>query len=177
VATLTQVSSGGGERGGGRRARGVDPHRLTEFIYGTVTGIVALAGVGHETPTPAWWQAAAIVIVGAAALWLAHAYSMFLAQRLTDEYPLKPRDLGQGLRASWPLVGAGILLSLPLLFAGLRLCSMSTALAISRGLGIAVLAVLGWTAAMGVWHRRLLLAALSAGLGLGVVAVELAVHR
>jgi hypothetical protein len=177
VATLTDVSSGGAERGGGRRARGVDTHRLTEFIYGTVTGIVALAGVGHERPTPAWWQAAAIAIVGAGAVWLAHAYSIFLAQRLTDEHALNPRDLGQGLRASWPLVAAGILLSVPLLFAGLRLCSMSTALGISRGLGITVLAVLGWCAAVGAWPRRLLLAVLSAGLGLAVVAVELAVHR
>lgn len=94
--------------------RVIDGHRLSEFVYGTVTGMVAVAGVGgsHETT---WWNAASIIIVGAAAIWLAHSYSIFFGKRVSGGRRLGFRDLTETLRGSWPIVIAGMVLALPML--------------------------------------------------------------
>lgn len=56
----------------------LDGHKLSEFIYGTIIGMVAIVGLGGGDET-SWFEAALIIITGSAAIWLAHAYSMLLA--------------------------------------------------------------------------------------------------
>ena len=94
--------------------RVIDGHRLSEFVYGTVTGMVAVAGVGgtHETT---WWNAASIIIVGAVAIWLAHSYSIIIGKRVSGGQRLGLGDLIDILRGSWPIVTAGTVLALPML--------------------------------------------------------------
>jgi hypothetical protein len=156
-----------------------DGHRLSEFIYGTVTGMVAVVGIdaSHDV---FWLGAALIIVVGAAAIWVAHAYSILLGRRIAEGRRLHAGDLFAALRGSWPIVSAGAILSVPLLFTPLVLWSVNSALWVSSGLGVLILALVGVLAGVvtrETWGRRLILAALSTGLGLGIVAVEFAVHH
>ena len=163
--------------GGARRARLLDGEGVAEFIYGTVTGMVAVGGIqaGHDV---SWRGAASIIVLGALAIWVAHAYSELVAHRITAGRRLGAPDLLSVLGASWPIIFAGVLLAVPLSGAALGLCSVDAALLASNALGIAVLALVGFFAERdGTWPRRVMLAVLSAGLGLAVVAVELVVHH
>lgn len=75
---------------------------------------------------------------------------------------------------------AGLLLSAPLLPASLGVVSVGTATNVSRALGVTVLGLIGFFAertGKPHWGRRLLLAGLSAGLGLAVVGAELLVYH
>jgi hypothetical protein len=159
--------------------RVVDGHRLSEFIYGTVTGMVAVTGIsgGREA---GWWEAAAIVLVGAIAVWLAHAYSVLIAERVATGHRLGARALRDALRGTLPIVSSGALLAIPILPSAAGMYSVTAALTISSTLGVVVLAFIGLLAGSvtrETWPRRLLLAFLSAGLGLVIVAVELAVRH
>jgi hypothetical protein len=157
----------------------VDGHRASEFIYGTVTGMVAVAGIDVGRGA-SWLGAAAIIIVGAAAIWIAHAYSTLLGRRIADGRRLEARDLGEALAGSWPIVVAGMVLAVPLIATALGAWSLDTALWASSFVGVAILALVGILAGVvtrETWLRRVLLAVGSAGLGLIVVAVEVAVHH
>lgn len=161
------------------RSPKLDGHRLSEFIYGTVTGMVAVAGVdaGHGAT---WIGAASIIITGSAAIWIAHAYSRLLGRCIAEGRRAEWRDLWTALRDSWPIVIAGAVLAVPLLPVSVGLWSLETALIGSGVLGVLVLALIGVMAGAvtkETWPRRIWLAVLSAGLGMAVVAVELLAHH
>jgi hypothetical protein len=158
---------------------GVDPHRLTEFIYGAVTAMVAVAGI-DSVDGFTWNEAAATVIAGAVAIWIAHAYAGMMGHRVSSGSRLGPRALANALRSTWPVVAAGIIIALPLAGAGLGLYGIPSALIACHGVGIAILACVGWSAgraSQASWARKSFLIALSCGLGLLVVALERLVHH
>lgn len=172
---MSEDSRGGGAPGAPR----IDGHRLSEFVYGTVTGMVAVAGIsgGDEA---SWSEAALVIVAGAAAIWVAHAYAVLMGKRVAVGHRLDARDLGEALRGSWPIVSAGVILAVPLLPVAAGLWSLDFALGASSLTGVLILALVGILAGVithETWPRRILLAVLSAGLGLAVVAVELAVHH
>jgi hypothetical protein len=155
----------------------IDGHRLSEFIYGTVTGLVTIAGI-NDSHSSNWVNAAAIIIFGAVAIWIAHAYSILVSKRVIAR--ISVREMTETLAGSWPIVIAGGVLALPLLLVALGLISLSFGLQISRLIGITILALVGFLA--GVITREklplcLLLALLSAGLGIAVVAIEFFFHH
>jgi hypothetical protein len=157
----------------------LDGHKLSEFIYGTVTGMVAVAGIGggHKT---SWWEAALVIITRAVAIWVAHAYSILISKRIVSGRRLKAYDLGETLAGSWPIVSAGVLLTILLLPVAVGLWSLDLALRASNFIGVLILVFVGILAGVvtqETWPRRILLVVLSAGLGLAVVAVEFAVHH
>jgi hypothetical protein len=157
----------------------LDGHRLSEFIYGTVTGLVAVVGVGDRDST-SWWSAALIIMAGAVAIWVAHAYSTLISRRVLAGRPLDVHELGETLAASLPIVQAGLLLAIPLLPVAVGLWPLAVALRISSITGILILALIGIMAGALTnesWPRRLLLAACSAGLGLAVVVLEFVLHH
>lgn len=166
-------------KGGAPAASRLDGHRLSEFIYGAVIGLVAVLGVDDRDSTP-WWNAALTIMAGAVAIWVAHAYSMLISKRLLAGRPLNVHELGETLAGSFPIVFAGLLLAIPLLPVAVGLWTLAFALRISSVTGILILAIVGiMTGAITNerWPRRLLLAAFSAGLGLAVVALELLLHH
>ncbi len=60
-----------------RSDSGDDPHDpsvrwLADYVYGTISTLVAIAGLTFEN-TPGALTTAGVVIVGAVAIWLAHA--------------------------------------------------------------------------------------------------------
>ena len=156
----------------------LDAHRLSEFVYGTITGMVAINGI--DPSHSSWAEAAAIIIVGAAAIWIAHAYSILLGQRIGSGRRLAGRDFGYALWGSWPIVMAGVMLAFPTLLAAASIWTLTSALRLSGLLGVVILAFVGIIAGAvtrETWTRRLLLAVLSPGLGLVVLGFELAVHH
>lgn len=159
----------------------IDGVKLSGFIYGTTSGLVALGGAGvHATDFTAWWEAASRVMLGAATVWMAHAYSEVLSHRVVSGRPLEFRELRATLADSWTIVVAGLVLAAPLVVAGLGVASVAVAANVARALGVTVLAVIGFYAEQtGAhrWGRRLLHAGLTAGVGLAVVAAELLVYH
>ena len=107
--------------------RTIDGHRLSEFIYGTVTALVAIAGISTETEA-SWSNAVAIIVIGAAAVWAAHAYSHAISQRIAGGNRLALVDIGEILRGSWPIVVAGFLVATPFLLVALGVFTMAAAL-------------------------------------------------
>lgn len=161
------------------RGRPVDGHRLAEFVYGTVTGLVAIAGIGSH-PEDSWAGTAGIVVAGAIAIWLAHGYSIMLSKRLTLGRRLSSQEIGQVFGGSWPIVIAGVVLAVPILLSGLGLWALDTAVSVSGWLGVVILALIGLLAGSithETWPRRLLIAGVYAGLGLLVVAIEFVAHH
>jgi hypothetical protein len=156
-----------------------DAHRLSEYIYGTVSGLVALAGVDAGSVAQ-WWKAALAVVSGAVAIWLAHAYAVLISRQIVVGGQPSARALGEALESSWPVVTAGLTLAVPLFGVPLGLYGLDRALLVSSGLGIVILALMG-VAAGGAAHasriQRIALIVLSCGLGVLVVAVGLAVHN
>jgi hypothetical protein len=156
----------------------LDAHRLSEFIYGTVTGLVAVAGVDAGSVVE-WWKAALVVVSGAVAIWLAHAYASLISRQIAGGGQPSARALVQALEISWPVVTAGLLIAAPLLGVPLGLFGLDRALLISSGLGVVSLALMGvaaGAAARASRIQRIALTVLSSALGLVVVAVGLAVH-
>jgi hypothetical protein len=157
----------------------LDGHRLAEFIYGAVIGLVAVMGVG-DRDSASWWSAALTIMAGAVAIWVAHAYSMLISKRVLAGRPLNVHEMGETLAGSWPIVLAGMLLTIPLLPVAVGLWPLDLALRASSIVGILILALVGVLAGVLTnesWPRRILLAALSAGLGLAVVAIEFVLHH
>lgn len=163
----------------GHSASRLDPHRLSEFIYGTVTAMVAVAGISPMDGLR-WHGALAAVVGGAMTIWFAHAYSALMGHRVSSGVRLGPRALAEALRSTWPVVTAGGLVASPLLGSGVGLVDLPTALAGCMIVGIAVLASVGWAAGRGpdvAWWRKLVLIALSSGLGVLVIVGKRWVHH
>jgi hypothetical protein len=159
--------------------RVIDAHRLAEFVYGTVTGLVAIAGIGGH-PESGWLGTTVAVVTGATAIWLAHGYSILLSKRVTLGRRLTGGDIAHVFSGSWPIVTAGFVLALPILASGLGLWDLEMGITLSGYVGIGVLALVGLLAgaiANETWSRRLLLAAISGSFGFAVVAIEYVVHH
>lgn len=154
-------------------------HRLSEFIYGTVTGMVAVVGIDSGADASGW-EALLIVVAGAAAIWVAHAYATLMSHRITSGRRAEGRDLVEALRSSWPVVSAGLLLAAPLLGVVFGVYALQTGLGLSSIMGVLILALIGIAAGIvthETWPRRIVLVLLSCGLGLAIVVIELAVHH
>jgi len=159
--------------------REIDGHRLAEFVYGTVTGLVAITGIGSH-PAGGPLEVAGIVVAGAVAIWLAHGYSILLSKRITTARRLTSTEIRDAFAGSWPIVTAGAVLASPILLSALGLWSLEAGVRASGWAGVAVLALVGMAAGAithETWGRRTLLAFLTAGIGVLVVAFEFIVHH
>ena len=157
----------------------LDAHRLSEYIYGTITGLVAVAAIDAGSVVE-WWKAVLVVVSGAVAIWLAHAYAMLVSRQITSGGQPSARAFRQAVESSWPVVTAGLTLAAPMLGVPLGLYGLDRALLISSGLGVLILALMGVAAGVAAHAsriQRIALIVLSCGLGLLVVAVGLAVHN
>jgi hypothetical protein len=154
-------------------------HRAREFIYGTITVLVAIAGieVGGGTDAP---SAAAIILASAVATAVAHSYAGFVGRRLVEGQPLATRDVIAALRADSPVVLAAIPAVAAAIAAKLGFWSLGTALSIGNVCALIALAAIGWLAARasgGTVARSILSTVISTSIGLGIVIVELLAHH
>ena len=72
-------------------------HWLADYVYGTISTLVALAGLTFET-NPGALTTAGAVVVGAVAIWLAHALSRLITSGSWHNMTLKRSDIR---RNSW----------------------------------------------------------------------------
>jgi hypothetical protein len=151
---------------------------LADYVYGTISTLVAIAGLTFEKH-PGELTTAGVVVVGAVAIWLAHGFSQLVIVRPWQRLELRWMDLWEELRASWTIVSAAIPATLIFILAGVGLWTVWTAFALAEIVGVLALAVVGFgTAGRGTglsWKRLSYVGGLVL-VGVFIVLLELLVH-
>jgi hypothetical protein len=148
-----------------------------DYVYGTISTLVALAGLTFETH-PAALTTAGIVVVGAVAIWFAHALSGLITQRSWQHLDVRVADVRRELEGSWPIVSAALPTTLLFLLAGVHVLPIHAAFACSDAVGVLGLAAVG-VATAGTdrpVRRRLVYVGGLVSVGLTIVALESLVH-
>jgi hypothetical protein len=158
---------------------GVHPRQwLADYVYGSISTLVAIAGLTFEThPQPL--TSGAVVVVGAVAIWLAHAVSRLVMTRSWQQLTFSARDLLDQLVGTWSILAAAIPGTAIFGLAAAGLWSVKTAFALAEVVGALSLAVVGFGTAGGrdlPLGRRLFYAAGLTTVGVAIVALELVVH-
>lgn len=151
----------------------------SELLYGTLTVLIALAGVEIAGPSGAS-PAGAIVLVGSIATWLAHAYASVLGRRAVAAHQPTMAEVTHALRHAFPILIAAIPSVLAFAGAALGLWQAQAAATFSNVAGIAVLAGAGWVAGMAAQaplSGKIWSAVLAASFGVVIVAIELVLHH
>jgi hypothetical protein len=152
---------------------------LALYVYGTISTLVAIAGLTFET-NPGALTAAGVVVVGAVAIWLAHTLSRLVVLRSWQQLELHWADVRRELRGSWSILTAAIPATLIFILAGLGLWKVKwTAFTLAEIVGVLALAVVGWGTAGGRGRplgRRLLYVGGLVLVGVLIVLLELLVH-
>jgi len=170
----TGPASSGPEPGGHPAA----VHWLADYVYGTIATLVAIAGLTFET-NPGELSTAGVVIVGAVAIWFAHALSRLVSIRSTGHRELGVADVVAELRGSWSIVTASIPATVVFILAALHLWTMGVAFVIAEVVGVVALAVVGIGTAGGQerpLHRRIAYVAAVVAVGVAIVLLEASVH-
>lgn len=151
---------------------------LADYVYGTISTLVAIAGLTFET-NPGALTTAGVVVVGAVAIWLAHALSRLVVLSSWHHLRLKMAEVVDDLRGSWSILSAAIPATLIFTLAGIHLWTVRTAFGLAEIVGVLALAVvgIGTTAGSGrsLWRRTLYVAGL-VSVGVTIVLFELLVH-
>ena len=154
--------------------------RVSEFVYGVTSAMIAVAGLVEGDYTESGRIAAAVVITGAAAIWLAHSYAEWLGEHVRAKGEHGFMGVFHTLRTSWPIVIAGFMIATPAALSETGVWSVSYGLWLGNMLGLAMLFVLGLIAArlsqLNV-VRTATMTLLTVGIGVAVIAVEQAVHH
>jgi hypothetical protein len=116
--------------------------RLAGFIYGTLV-VLAMVVVGAKAYPEGPGLVAALVVVTAAVLWLAHVYAHGVALSVSQRKRLSLGELRHLARREGSIVQAALPPVLPLLLAAAGLVSTGVALWAAVGLGLVVLGVQG----------------------------------
>jgi hypothetical protein len=151
----------------------------SELVYGTLTVIIALAGIdvaGGTGPS----GAGAIVLVGAAATWTAHAYSALLGHRATTGKPTTAADVGHALRHSMPILLAALPATIAMGGASVGWWAPGAAFVFASAAGIAVLAGAGWFAARATGADiagQVVSMIVTTSIGVAIVIVEILLHH
>jgi hypothetical protein len=151
---------------------------LAGYVYGTISTLVAIAGLTFET-NPAALTTAGVVIVGAVAIWLAHALSGLVTMHSWRRLELTWADVADELRGSWSVVSAAIPATIIFILAEEKVWSVRHAFAIAEVVGVLALAVVGIGTAGGPDHpagRRFLYILALVMVGVFIVLLESVVH-
>ncbi len=153
-------------------------HWFADYVYGTISTLVAIAGLTFET-NPGALTTAGVVVVGAVAIWLAHTLSRVVILQSWQSLQLKATDVVHDLRGSWPIVSAAIPATVIFTVAGAHLWSVRVASALAEIVGVLALAVVGIGTTIGGSRsvlRRILYVAGLVSVGITIVVFELLVH-
>jgi hypothetical protein len=151
---------------------------LADYVYGTISTLVAIAGLTFET-NPGALTTAGVVVVGAVAIWLAHTLSRLVILSSWHSLSLNAAQVAHDLRGSWSIVSAAIPTTLIFTLAGLHLWTVRTAFALAEIVGVLALAVVGIGTTSGQGRtllRRAFYVAGLVGVGVTIVLFELLVH-
>lgn len=151
---------------------------LADYVYGTISTLVATAGLTFET-NPGAMTTAGVVVVGAVAIWLAHALSQLVILRSWQDLELRLVDVRRELQSSWTIVTAAIPATIIFILAGAGVWTVRTAFALAEIVGVLALAVVGYGTAGGRGRplgRRMLYIGGLVLVGVLIVLLELSVH-
>lgn len=154
--------------------------RVSEFVYGVISAMIAIAGLIESSYSESGLSAAVAVIAGAAAIWLAHSYSDWLGEHVRAKGKHGFVGVLRSLRASWPIVLAGFLLATPVALSETGAWSVSVGLTLGNVIGMVMLFMLGLAAARLAQldaARTAAMTLLTVAIGGAVIAVEQAVHH
>lgn len=151
---------------------------LSDYVYGTIATLVAIAGLTFET-NPGELSSAGVVIVGAIAIWFAHTLSRLVSRRSQGHVKLHAADVVAEMLQSWAIVTAAIPATIVFVLAALHLWTVYAAFYIADGVGVAALAVVGIGTAGGRDRPLLKRIAYVVGVvmvGVAIVLLEASVH-
>jgi hypothetical protein len=153
-------------------------HWLADYVYGTIATLVAIAGLTFET-NPGELKTAAVVIVGAVAIWFAHTLSRLVSMRSRGHVNLRPSDVWAELRHSWSIVTAAVPSTIIFILAGVGVWSIHVAFVLADVVGVAALLVVGIGTAGGSERplaRRIGYVAMVVLVGVAIVLLEAGIH-
>ena len=152
-------------------------HWLADYVYGTISTLVAIAGLTFET-NPGALTTAGVVVVGAVAIWLAHTLSRLVTTRSWNQMTIKRSDVRVELLSSWPILAAAVPSTVIFTLAGLHLWTVSTAFVLADVVGVLALAVVGVGTVGGRERplRRTLYVVGLVAVGVAIVVLESVVH-
>jgi hypothetical protein len=153
-------------------------YEFSSAVYGSIL-VAALVGAMFEERASA--QTMTLSLVGSIMiLWVAHVWSKVIGERVAAGRLFDSSRIRTIAVSEWPLVEAGMLPALLLALAWAGAYSRHTAGVLA--LSVAVLQLVGWGVLAGhrtqpSWRGALLVGAFDGLLGIGIVAIEIAVHR
>jgi hypothetical protein len=153
-------------------------HWLADYVYGTISTLVAIAGLTFET-NPGSLTTAGVVVVGAVAIWFAHSLSRLVIRNSWRELTMKPSDVLAELEGSWSIAVAAVPATLVFVLSGLHVMTVKTAFTVAEVVGVLALAVVGIGTTGGANRsvvRRILYVAGLVSVGVMIVLLELLVH-
>jgi hypothetical protein len=153
-------------------------HWLADDVYGTIATLVAIAGLTFES-NPGELTTAAVVIIGAFAIWMAHILSRLVSKRSGGHMQLTVADVTAEARSSWSIVTAAIPATVIFVLAGAHLWTMHTAFVLADVVGVLALAVVGIGTAGGNDRpvaRRIGYVCALVLVGIAIVLLEAGVH-
>ena len=151
---------------------------LADYVYGTISTLVAIAGLTFEK-YPGALTTAGVVVVGAVAIWLAHGMSRLVILRTWQNLELQAADVRRVLQGSWTIVVAAVPGAFIFILAELHVWPVKTAFALAEIVGVLALAVVGYGTTGGKGRplgRRLLYIGGLVMVGVLIVLLELLVH-
>ena len=153
-------------------------HWLADYVYGTISTLIAIAGLTFEQ-NPGELSTAGVVVVGAVAIWLAHSLSRLVTTPSWRHLRLTPIDFAWELRGSWSILIAALPATVIFMLAAIHLFSIQTAFTVAEVIGVLALAVVGFgTTASGdlPMVRRIVYVSCLVAVGVVIVLFELLVH-
>ena len=151
---------------------------LSDYVYGTIATLVAMLGLTFEAH-PNALSACGVIVVGALAIWMAHAVSELVGIRARHHQVLPWRLMVAEFRGSWSIVAAAAPGTFVMALAAFGLFRATTGLKLAEVVGVASLAVvgIGTAAVSGVsrWRQAFYVIAVT-GVGVFIVLLEGAVH-
>jgi hypothetical protein len=151
---------------------------FADYIYGSISTLVAIAGLTFET-NPGALTTAGVVVVGAVAIWLAHTLSRLVTMRSWQQLSLSCADVRAKLQDSWAIVAAAFPATVVFVLAGAGLFEVKTAFTVAEVVGVLGLAAVGIGTVGGRERpvgRRLLYVGGLVSVGVVIVLLELTVH-
>jgi hypothetical protein len=147
-------------------------------VYGSILAAALVGAMFEDSAGPRSMTlslAASIVI-----FWIAHAWSEVIGERVAVGPRFEPSRIRALAAHEWPLVESGMLPAIALALAWVGLYSRDTG--VTLALVVCILHLMGWGVLAGhrtqpSWSGALLVGAIDGALGLGIVAIEIAIHR
>ena len=152
---------------------------LQEFVYGTITVLVAIGAINGQQLTSG--RNAIVIILGTAfATWLAHTFAAVIGIHVRERRVVTYHETMTEFRHSWRVVTAAFPATAACVLAQIGVFSLRLALIASIVMGVIALIVVAIFAATRSSFTGWGVAAYAAGatsIGLLIVAIEIAIHH